>query len=156
MEKKKFRDCISADEYWMALAFIAAAKSAKKHAALLTNEGGFIKISKDDSLATSQKYDHHKYPEFEILSNCSVPIPNCSVYLTYTPDYTGLSFLISAGLRKIVYFKTRDLCEESQDLIQTYRYASVMPFDGNLNWIKDYLVVLEGSGIFVESSHKSI
>lgn len=154
MEKKKLRDCISPDEYWMALAFIAAAKSPKKHAALLTNDLGFIKISKDDELASSQKYDHHKYPEFEILSNCSVPITNCSVYLTYTPDYSGLSFLISAGLRKIVYFKTDDLCEESQDLIQTYRYASVMPFDGNLNWIKDYLAVLEGSGIFVESSHK--
>lgn len=154
MEKKKFRDCISVDEYWMALAFFAAAKSPTKHALILTDEKGFIKVAKEEVLANSQNYEHTTYPEVGLLLNCPLSISNCSVYSTYTPCYTGLSLLISSGIKKINYFKTKDLCEESQDLIQTYRFTSVMPFAGNLNWIKDYLSVLEGSGIFVEPSHK--
>ena len=154
MEKKKFRDCISVDEYWMALAFFTAAKSPSKYALILTDEKGFIKAAKEEILVNSQKYEHTTYPEVELLLKCPFPISSCSIYFTCTPCYTSLSLLITSGVKKIVYFKTKDLCEESQDLIQLHRFTSVTPFVGNLNWIKDYVDVLEGSGIFVEPSHK--
>jgi len=148
MEKKKFRDCFSNEEHWMATAFLIAAKSPSKHAIIaVDNNNNLQASSKEDVLCNSQKYDHVRCVATDILLNCS-NITSTSIYMTYTPDYEVICSLATAGVRRIVFFNTKELSEDSQDLIFSNRGMSVAPFAGNLNWIRDYLTILESSGIF--------
>jgi hypothetical protein len=146
MEKKKFRDCFSHDEYWMGIAFFLCAKFSSKHIMIAVENNELVCVSRDEPLCASDKYEHHRQPEIDIITKCNNS-PSCVVYCTFTPSYSVISSLACAGLRRVIFYKTKDLSEDSQDLVN-YRTISVSPFAGNLNWMRDYISILDSSGIF--------
>jgi hypothetical protein len=147
MEKKKFRDCFSYDEYWMGMAFFLAAKSSSKHMMIAVENNQLIATSKEEPLCSSPQYEHHRQLEIDIIANCK-NLPMCVVYCTFTPSYSMISNLACANLRRVIYYKTKDLSEDSQDLINHSRAVTLTQFAGNLNWMRDYIPILESSGIF--------
>jgi len=149
MEKKKFRDCFSYDEYWMGMTFLLAAKSPSKHMMIAVENNQLVAtVRGDEAICLSPQYEHYRPLEIDIISKCK-NLPMCIVYCTFTPSYSMISNLFSANLRRLIFYKTRDLSEDSQDLINYGKATSLTQFVGNLNWIRDYVSILESSGIFV-------
>lgn len=148
MEKKKFRDCFSYDEYWMGIAFLLSAKSSSKHMMIAVENNQLVCTSRDDLICASPQYNHSRSQEIDIIAGCK-NLPNCVVYSTFTPSYSILSNFVTANLRRVIFYKTKELCEDSQDLISYSRSITLTPFVGNLNWMRDYMPILESSGIFV-------
>lgn len=148
MEKKKFRDCFSFDEYWMGIAFLLSAKSSSKHMMIAVENNQLVCTSRDDLICVSSQYNHSRSQEIDIIVGCK-NLPNCVVYSTFTPSYSMLSNFVTANLRRVIFYKTKELCEDSQDLISYSRAITLTPFAGNLNWMRDYMPILESSGIFV-------
>jgi len=148
MEKKKFRDCFSFDEYWMGISFLLAAKYSSKHMMIVVDNNQLVATSKgEELLCSSEQYDHQCPLEIDIIANCK-NLPMCIVYCTFTPSYSMISNLVCANLRRVIFYKTKDLAEDSQDLINCGRGITLTQFMGNLNWIRDYISILESSGIF--------
>jgi len=147
MEKKNFRDCFSQDEYWMGIAFFLAAKSSSKQMMIaVDDEGRLVCVAQEDFVRSSQ-YEHNFPLEVDIIANCK-NLPICVIYSTFTPCYSMISNLVCAKLRRLVFYKTKDLGRDSQDLINCNRSLILTQFTGNLNWMRDYMSILESSGIF--------
>jgi hypothetical protein len=147
VQKKKFRDCFSYDEYWMGIAFLIAAKFKSKNVIIVVKDNQLVYINKEKLLCSSLEYEHYQQPDIDIVANCK-DLSMCVVYCTFTPDYHVISNLASTNLKKIIFYKNENLCEVSQDFIDCFQNIALIPFSGNLNWMKDYISILESFGIF--------
>lgn len=150
MEKKKFRDSISSDEYWMGTVFMLAAKSSTGKMMIAVDsfieKNQIIYSSREQELCSSGKFNHERALEVDIIAN-AVDMSNSTIYCNYTPDYAAVCNLMSVGLKRIIFYQTEDLTKDTQDLNDS-RIISVTPFKGNLNWMRDYLASLDNFGIF--------
>ena len=91
--------------------------------------------------------EHSVHAELNAVFN-SKPIPQGStIYITHTPSYYSILAILSANIKRIVYFSTKKLDDNAQDAIRS-AYAHVEEFKGNLNWMRDHIKLLESLGIF--------
>lgn len=150
MEKKKNRDNISSDEYWMSIVFMLAAKSSTGKMMIavdsVSEKNQIVYSSREQELCNSSKFTHERSLEVDIIAHNS-DLLNYTIYCNYTPDYVAVCNLFAVGVRRIIYFRTEDLSEDTQDLMAS-RIIAVTPFVGNLNWMRDYISGLGDFGIF--------
>lgn len=132
---------IKSDDYWMGLAFFISVGS---------EQGCVIVGSQNNLLAhgCSSSPKNLPYPEYirtadkSVIQDNRIDFSNSIIYLTYTPSIKSIVEIVSANIKKIIYFKTEELDKSIQTQVQ------ISKFNGNLNWMRDHLVELKERGIF--------
>lgn len=133
---------IKQDDYWMSMAFMAAALSKS------SLQQGAVIVGADQSLLAFCCDDDLIHAEIKALLQTSFrAYTNPTIYITHTPCKSCLTAIIAAKIKRIVYFQTETLEEELIPLIQNFNLICE-EFKGNLNWIRDYMKILEGQHIF--------
>lgn len=86
--------------------------------------------------------DHVIHSEMNALLSCKTPINGGVVYLTHTPCYSCSLGLLASNIKRVVYFPTKKIDENTLNAFQT-AYAQAEEFKGNLNWMRDYMKSLD-------------
>lgn len=148
-KKKKFRELIPKEDYWVGMAFCFGAMSFyKRQAAIIVDSHNLISYGLEiQPNGIFGESDHLLSSEIHAISNSKIDCQNSVIYLTHTPNYSSILNIVNAGIKRIVYFNTKKLCDDSLDLVKKAN-ISMQEFRGNLNWMKDYMKILEDSGIF--------
>lgn len=144
MNKKKFKETVPKDDYWMALAFIVAAGSPSnnRQACILVDQNNeFINLSHDSSSKFSKNEEHSVPAELNAIFSSSATISG-TAYITYTPSYNSVVALVSSGVRRIVYFSTKTLDSKCTEAVYC-TYGQIEAFKGNLNWMRDYINTID-------------
>lgn len=148
-KKKKFKDLVGKDEYWMGVLLYLAALSPNRQGALIANQENEMLSYGLDAPPKSIYCDteHILAAEINAISNSSEDFTNCCIYLTHTPSYNSVLQIISSGIKRIIYLSTETLGNECLSALKQGSVTSY-EFRGNLNWLRDYLQVLNELGIF--------
>lgn len=150
-KKKLIRESVPKDDYWMGLAFVVAAASRSsgrcQGAVILSANHDFYSLGCESPPKQSQECEHFIHAEMQALHAAKFPLAGGLIYLTHTPCYDCLCNVVAAGIKRVVYYPSRAADELTTDLAKT-SYIQFEEFAGNLNWLRDYLKVLEGNGIF--------
>ena len=143
MIKRRFRETINKDDYWLGLAFMVAAGSSnnRQGCILVGANNEPITFAFDGSLNTqgnnSPKNEEHPI-HAELKSVLSSSASGGTAYITHTPCYNCVMALLSCGIRRIIYFSTKTLDSKSTDAVYC-AYGQIEEFKGNLNWMRDYI-----------------
>ena len=145
MIKRRFRETINKDDYWLGMAIIGAAGSPSNNrqgCVLVDSNNNLINLSFDgylDQQLNSQNHPVHA----EMNSIFSASISNGgTAYITNTPCYNCVVALLSCGIRRIVYFPTKTLDSKVSDAVYS-AYGQIEEFKGNLNWMRDYINTID-------------
>lgn len=145
------KQAIDRDDYWLGLAFLIAAASKnpdeKQGAVVVSPANEALSLACDGSPTSMQDSSHFVNAELNALFGVKVPIKDTTLYLTHTPCYQSCLAALAAGVKRIVYFKTDELTEDSVDAAKD-GYLQLETFRGNLNWVRDYVKSLELLEIF--------
>lgn len=163
----------SRDEKYMGLAFFHASFSKDPNTqvgAVIVNSNNEItgtgyngppkKI--DDNLinwSRPNKYPFIKHAEANAIDHSLISTKDCTLYVTGIPCQKCMLEIVDAEISKVVYFDMKNIVDsksmlsnnsEMQITQEIAKIAGVdlIPFIGNLNWIKDRVVFLENLGIF--------
>lgn len=114
-----------------------ASRAPTGHAALIVEFDGNLIASSDNKPSTP---DHPLVPsEFTAIVNCTGHLQTATLYSTRPPSSAVVELAIAKqGLRKIVFLP------DGTDLIlpENFKngiYFEVIKFEGNLNWVRDYV-----------------
>lgn len=148
--KKKIRDQIDRDDYWMGVAFIFAAGSRnynRQQAAILLGSNLELLSMACDGLQKATDGDHSPHAELNSLLNARVPTSGGTLYITHTPCYHCAVAISAASIKRVIYFPTKKIEDNS---LEAFRAAYVQPeeFRGNLNWMRDHIKTLDAMEIF--------
>lgn len=141
---RRFRETVHRDDYWMAMAFMLSAGSTSNRpqgCIIISVNGDPLGMACDGTPKSMQNSDHVIHAEMNAIFNCKYPISNGIAYLTHTPCYHCAMSLISANIKRIVYFPTKSIDSDTVDAIRC-AYAQLDEFKGNLNWMRDYIKTL--------------
>ena len=89
----------------------------------------------------SQEYDHVIHAEMNALFACH-SWGGGTAYITCTPCYSCVVNLISANIKRIIYFSTEEIDPAALDAVKC-EYGQIEKFKGNLNWMRDYINTLD-------------
>lgn len=128
---------IDRHDYWMAMACLFASRAPTGHAALVVEfDGNLIAASDNKPIAP-------EYPvvpcEFTAIMNCTGQLQTATLYSTRPPSPAVIELAVAKqGLRKIVFLPD-DTDLVLPDNFKNGIYFEVIKFEGNLNWIRDYV-----------------
>lgn len=138
-KQRKLRDKIDRDNYWMGAVFILSAKSVSQR------QQCCVIVNSDDEILSMEvdgfDLNHCPHAEIKCLLNSSKKLNNSTAYITHTPCYQCVLALILAQVRRIVYFKTKEIDGACKDFA-IKNYSQIEEFDGNLNWMRDHIKTL--------------
>ena len=143
--RKRFREPLNRDDYWMGMAFMLAAgsPSSRQQGCIivgLNNEP--VGMAHDGSPKTmQQECEHVVHAETNALFNAKLPLAGGTAYVTHTPCYHCVLSLAAANIKRIVYFQTKPLDPDTLDAMRC-AYGQIDEFRGNLNWMRDYIKTL--------------
>lgn len=139
---------IDRDDYFMGLAFTVAAGSSFKQqgAVIVSLENEVLGTGFDGTPTAISESNHFVHAEINAIFN-SKEINYGVIYLTHTPCYNCIMSLLAAKIKKIIYFPTKDLDANSSEILKL-SHIQAIAFDGNLNWMRDYLTFLKSQYIF--------
>ena len=148
--KKKFKETINKDDYWLGLAFMVAAGSSSNNrqgCILVGANNEPINFAFDGSLSSTHAHNNSPKNEehpihAEMKSVLSSSISGGTAYITHTPCYNCVIALLSCGIRRIIYFSTKTLDSKSTDAVYC-AYGQIEEFKGNLNWMRDYINTID-------------
>lgn len=95
----------------------------------------------DGSPKTMQDSEHVVHAETNALFNCTLPLAGGTAYVTHTPCYHCALNLVAANVKRIVYFPTKALDQDTTDAVRC-AYGQIGEFRGNMNWMRDYIRTL--------------
>jgi hypothetical protein len=134
---------IKEEELFMGVCFILSAFSKdKEKTACLVVKNKRIVSSGFNFIETIG--DVNGSPEHFAFSPESSLLEGCDIYLNYTPTHESSCFLLKFLFRKLVYFHTKDLSQDTAELC----LERIVRFDGNLNWIRDHVSLMKHFDIF--------
>jgi len=142
--RRRFKETVNRDDYWMAMAFMLSAGSSSNRpqgCIIVGTNNEPLAMACDGSPRSMQDSDHVVHAEMNAIFNCKGPIPGGTAYLTHTPCYHCALNLIGANIKRIVYFPTKSIDPDTLDAVRC-AYAQSDEFKGNLNWMRDYLKTL--------------
>lgn len=142
--KKRFKNLMNRNDYWMAMAFMFASGSVANHpqACIIVGlDNDVLGIACNNPPKSIESSDHIIHAELNAIFNCNTPISGGVTYITHTPCYNCCLSLIAANVKTIVYFPTGDIDPKSLHAMQC-AYGQIIKFNGNLNWIRDYVKFL--------------
>lgn len=139
--RKRFKDSIDVDDYWMAIAFMfsASSMSNRPQACVVVSVDGELLVVSNDAIVSG---NHIVSAEMNSILNCKSSISDSIVYLTYSPSYNSVLVLIKKNVKRIVYFPTKSLDSDTLDVVRLAN-VNIKEFKGNLNWMRDYLKTLD-------------
>lgn len=154
--KKKVREQLDRDDYWMGMAFLIAAGSknyVRQQGAVLVGLNSELLCMACDGLVKVPDGDHSPHAEINTLLGAKTPTQGGTLYITHTPCYYCALAIAAAAIKRVVYFPTKKIDDNSLD---AFRVAYVQPeeFRGNLNWMRDYMKTLDMLEIFDGQSDK--
>lgn len=139
------REIVNNDDYWMGMAFMlaAASNSDRPQGCIIVNSNNeSIGMACDGSPKSMKDNTHVVHAEMNAIFNCKQPISGGTAYVTHTPCYHCIMSLIGANIKRIVYFSTNVIDRDAVNAIGC-SYVHLEEFNGNLNWMRDYLKVLD-------------
>lgn len=142
--RKKFRNLMNRDDYWMAMSFMFASGSSTNNpqaCIIVDSNNEVLGIACNNPPKSIVDCEHVVHAELNAILNCNNPIVNGTAYLTHTPCYTCCLSLIAANIKTIVYFPTGIIDSKSSHVVKC-AYGLLIKFNGNLNWIRDYVKFL--------------
>lgn len=128
----------------MGMAFMLAAGSSsfrQQGCVIVGTNNEVAGVGHDGSPKTMQDSEHPLHAEMNALFNCTLPLAGGTAYVTYTPCYHCVLSLVAANIKRIVYFKTKPLDQDTEEAMRC-AYGQIDEFRGNLNWMRDYLKTL--------------
>lgn len=148
MFKQKIRSRrtpVPLEDFWMGLAFWIAAKSenTEQEGAIIVTDGNLLLYGYDSSPLPDGQFFRHA----ERIALQNRKLDGSIMYVTRTPCADCLLEITATNLKKIVYFKTKELDDNSQEIIKKGR-LNVKAYSGNLNWMRDYVMNLKDMGVF--------
>jgi len=144
MNKKRIRESINRDDYWMGMAFMFASKSNfdPQHGCVIVDANNEMVSHGCESAPNHFKsFDHILHAEMKALFESCESLCGSTVYVNYAPCYDCCFYLFSRSVKRIVYYPNGILQDETYDLLKA-SYAQVEAFKGNLNWMRDYFKTL--------------
>jgi tRNA(Arg) A34 adenosine deaminase TadA len=151
MGRKRNLEPLNRDEYWMGLAFMTAAgsRSHRPQGAVVAGPtlADLVALDHDGPPKGMPDSEHVVHAEINTLFNCQSVPHGSTLYITHTPCYGCIMAALAAGIKRIVYFKTKTLDPNCVDAIRV-GYAQVEGFRGNLNWMRDHIKTLMTEDIF--------
>lgn len=149
--RRKLREVPQRDDYWMGQAFWVAAGSRnmgrQQGAIIVTSQNDFVTQAFDCSPRSMPDDGHFRHAETVAIFNAGRPLHGCTIYQTHTPCYECLMNIISSGIKRVVYFSTKQIEDISLDAAHS-GYIQLEEYQGNLNWMRDYVKLLQDSGVF--------
>ena len=139
--RKRLREPLHRDDYWMGMAFMLAAGSSsmrQQGCVIIGMNNEPVGIAHDGSPKTMQDSEHVVHAETNALFNCKLPLAGGTAFVTHTPCYHCVLNLVAANIKRIVYFQTKPLDQDTLDAVRS-AYGQIDEFRGNLNWMRDYL-----------------
>lgn len=128
---------IDKHDYWMAMCCLFASRSPTCHSALIVEfDGNLVSVSDNRPPVP----DHPLVPsEFTAILNCNSTLQTATLYTTRPPNPAVVELAVAKqGLRKMVFLSDgTDLV--LPDNFKNGIYFEVIKFEGNLNWIRDYV-----------------
>jgi dCMP deaminase len=105
------------------------------------------------------KYPFIKHAEANAIDHSLISTKDCTLYVTGIPCQKCMLEIVDAEISKVVYFDMKNIVDsksmlssnlEMQTTQEIAKIAGVLlvPFSGNLNWMKDRIIFLDGLGIF--------
>lgn len=148
MSKRK-KEFVSKDDYYMGLAFIAAATSStiKPQGAILVNaEDRVVGMGRTEA-PTNLENEHLIHAEMNSILNVG-KAEYGTLYVTHTPCYNCIMAILASKIKRVVYFENKKLDDNSQNVINV-SHTQIVKYTGNINWMRDYLKTLKIQDIFV-------
>ena len=161
------------DQYYMGQAFLIMAKSkdpATQNGAIIVSQdncpigtgyNGPPASYDDDDLDWSRpnKYPHMVHAEHNAIDHCQLPLllPGSTIYVTARPCKVCMLYIVNKGIKKVIFFPRA--CDSGSSINQdadivddivkkTKGKVELVEFKGNLNWMRDHMLLLEDLGIF--------
>lgn len=170
---KKPRDVPARDDKYMALAFIHASFSkdpSTQVGAVILNQNNTIvgtgyngppRRINDSQIDWERpnKYSYIKHAEANAIKHAMSSTAGCTLYVTGMPCSKCMLDILDAEIYKVVFFDSKKITdaksmfyneEEFKTTENLARLGSVqlIPFAGNLNWLRDRIKFLETVGLF--------
>lgn len=130
---------IDPDSYWMSMAFFIAANSSceEQQGAVIVGADGLISAANNKIISGS----HIKSAELNALSTMNSK-EYSTIYITHTPCYQDCMAIVSLSLiNRMVYFPTKNVDSDIADFMPNV--LKIQKFEGNLNWMRDYIHELD-------------
>lgn len=145
MQFKRLND----DDYCMGLAFMASIKSKDAKIALFFDSNKVIHLcpNREPIVMDTDNDAFRISSETYLFSNLKINNPNGVLYLTYTPDLQSMLFVVNCLVKKVVYYETETVNNETEQLC-TGANIILQKYEGNLYWLKDYIYLMQQSDIF--------
>jgi hypothetical protein len=138
--KKDFFENVDQDDFWMTMALMFASRSPKSGASLLVESNKLLYAGSEYIRYGAKQITP---AEVDVVLNCKVPYNNGTIYSTKTPSHTSISlYLASPKIHRVVYLSTKE-DEKLEEMVGTA--LQLVKFDGNLNWVRDYVKNLKPS-----------
>jgi len=161
------------DDFYMGMAFWAAAKSKDPKTQI-----GAIIVSSDNrpcgwgyngppqqfpdhaiNWDRPDKYDYIEHAEENAIDHSTFDLNGATIYVTGKPCIRCMRKIVKFGLNRVVYFtikasESSSMFANEADLQKTEEIArlgqvQIVPYQGNLNWMRDRLKFMEENGVFV-------
>ena len=172
-KKKLPRETVSADDYFMSMAFWTATRSKDPH-----RQEGAIIVGKDDRMLAAEpnsapdpiKSDDFSWERVERLDYVERAIANAlwsaaslitedsRIYVTSFPCKRCMRAIVRAKLEKVIWFPLHDRMDipmemsdkevEAVKKLATLSKIDLEEYKGNLNWMRDQISKFEKVGIF--------
>lgn len=106
------------------------------------------------------KYNYIIHAEVNALSHCLHKPKGATLYVTGVPCSICMNQIVHSGIKKIVYFpytskddasffSNEEQMEITRDIAKKATpYCTLEKFNGNINWMRDRMLVMEELGIF--------
>lgn len=145
MSKVKITNHLNRDDYWMGMAFFVTAgsnNSIPQGAVLLGSNSELLSIAYSGFQKVSD------IPaEINALLSAKVSSQGGTLYLTHTPDYNSALAIAAACVKRLVYFSDEKIENRCLDTLRS-AHIQLEEFQGNLNWMRDYIKTLDTLEIF--------
>ncbi len=172
MKKIPPRDVPARDEFYMGMAFWAAAKSKDPN----TQVGAFIISFHNEPLGWGyngpppqipdtainwdrpDKYDYIAHAEENAIDFACGSLDNATIYVTAKPCVKCTLRIVKSGIKKAIYYQAKNIDNASMlaneanfkksEEIAKLGMIQLIQFNGNLNWMRDRMKWMESKGVF--------
>jgi dCMP deaminase len=104
------------------------------------------------------KYDFIKHAEFNAMRHSHGDLRDATLYVTAKPCKGCMLDIVDRGIKRVIYFPYKGTdsasslhdktIEDKGDEIARLGRVQLIPFSGNLNWMRDRIEVMKEQGIF--------
>lgn len=140
---------LSDHDYFMGLAWMASVRSKQAKSALFVDNNNVLHTTINNKANALLPDDDKFNLDASICLLNTINSLSCSgtLYLTYTPDANTILILLNSLVKKVVYYETEAVNTDIDNLCSNANLIFVK-YEGNLNWMKDYIYLLKHSDIF--------